>query len=339
MYLPDFEYFRPETIGQACSFLEENKGKAKVLAGGTDILVRLKQRTTAASYLIGISGLPGLDYVHYDDGEGLRLGPATPIHNIESSRLIGHRFPLLAQAARLVASPQIRHRATLAGNLCLETRCPYYNQSDFWRASRPLCYKTGGTCCHAVPGSKRCYAVFCSDLAPAMLALDARVKVGNARGTREMPLADLYTGTGDNPFSLEADDIILEILIPPPLLHPGSAYLKHASREAVDFGLVTVAVAFAMKSDSACSQARVVLGCVASAPVALPQVAAGLTGKTIDDHLAEELGAAAVKTPLPLAPISGSPAFKRKIIGVLVGKAILQAAAAARNNSGQRDHD
>ncbi len=186
MNIPRFDYLEPASLQEACSLLEEHGERAAILAGGTDLLVRMKQRTATPRYLVNLRSISNYDGIA--DGEGLRIGALTMLHTLTISPAIQAQAPILAQAARRVASPQVRHLATLGGNLCLERRCWYYNQSASWRQARPPCFRTGGDECHVVKGGDACYALFSADTAPALLALEAEVKVVGPEGETVMPL-------------------------------------------------------------------------------------------------------------------------------------------------------
>lgn len=332
MNLPDLEYLRPETVGQACHMLGRFPEKAVLLAGGTDLLVRLKQRLATPSYLVGTSHLP-LDYIYPADGM-LRLGALTPIHAIETSKELTGWFSPLREAASRIASPQIRHRATLSGNLCLDTRCRFLNHSDLWRESRGPCYKTGGKSCHAVKGGKRCFALFCADLPVVLTAMGASIKLRRWRGQRHIPVADLYSGDGASPFTLPAGEMITEVEIPGPQPRSGLSFLKHSIRHAVDFGILSVAASVRLGGDGTCTSARMVVGCIASAPISLHQAIAPLLGKRIDSGTSRLVAESASRLPLAPVALDVSPAYVRRAMAVLAPRAVMQAAAAAESAQG-----
>jgi len=260
MRLPQFRYVRPHTVAEASSFLHEHQPKATVLAGGTALMVNLGQRLIEPDYILGLKNIPDLDYIHRDKDSTLKIGTLTTVYDLARSPLVTEQYPVLAQAAGAMAMPAIQQMATVGGNLCQDTRCIYYNQSQFWRQARPPCFKRGGDICHAVKGGQRCLAVYQGDLAPALLALEASVKVARKDGERVMPLGELFTGKGDIPVRLEPDEFITEIQVPPLPENAFGSYQKLRIREAIDFPLTSVAAVLEIDGDNICRRARLVLG-------------------------------------------------------------------------------
>ncbi|MDY6864001.1 MAG: FAD binding domain-containing protein, partial [Thermodesulfobacteriota bacterium] len=177
MRIPKFEYLAPKKLEDAVSFLKKYKGDIKVVAGGTDLIVNMKQRTITPKYLINLKEIADLDFINYKKNDGLKIGALTALRTIEKSGVIREKFPVIAKAAHEVASVQIRNVGTLGGNICLNTRCWYYNQPLYWRKSFPFCFKVGGDCCNVVKKGKQCYALFSADTVPALIGLDAKIKV------------------------------------------------------------------------------------------------------------------------------------------------------------------
>ena len=235
--LPKLDYISPSTVKEACSLLEQNKGEAEVLAGGTDLLVACKLRNIKPVHLVSLKKIPELTGVTYQEKTGLRIGAMTPLSVMRYNSYIMKYYPALFQAAAAVGTPQLREMATIGGNLCLNTRCIYYNQSDNWRKSRAVCLKMGGDICHVVPKGKKCYATFSGDIAPALIALDAKVKLISCSGERVIPVEDLYSGNGVEPLSLRTDEVLTEIVVPTPMEKQGSALLKVPPKEGYLFSL------------------------------------------------------------------------------------------------------
>jgi len=322
MRLPGFEYFRPASLEEACGLLAEHKGEARILSGGTALLTYLGQRLLTPKYVISLKGISGLNYIDYDEANGLRIGALTSISDIVTSPVIRKRYPLLCQAARGIGVPAIRYMGTVGGNLCLDTRCIYYNQSFFWRQVRSACFKRGGEACHAVKGGDRCHAVYQGDLAPVLLALDARVKLTRAGGERLLPLSELFTGKGEAPLSLEPEEILTEVQVPP--LPKGSvgSYQKLRVREAMDFPLAGVAVVLGLDGEKVCHGARVVLGAVAPAPIRVTEVEGILPGREIRAEVIEEVAEAAFRKAHPVNNLSLEASYRRKMIRTLLKRAI-----------------
>jgi 4-hydroxybenzoyl-CoA reductase subunit beta len=216
--------------------------------------------------------------------------------------------------------------ATIGGNLCLDTRCWYYNQSPFWRSCRPPCYKAGGELCHAIQAVGHCYAVFSGDLAPCLIALSTQIKLRNSYGERIIPLEDLYTGDGKNPLSLGGDEILTEILIPLPQDYVASTYKKLRDREAIDFPLAGVAVGLTLDQNKGiCNNIRIVLNAVSSGPRRVLKAEELLHGKQISDNLITDAGQECYKQAHPVPNTPNSPVYRKKAIPVLLRRAIQEA--------------
>jgi len=334
MRLPKFEHLQPESLEEALDLLSEHGGEVKVVAGGTDLLVSMKQRLLTPGYLLNLKGFEELDFIE-EGKEGLRIGALTRLTTIIKSPLVREKFPVLTQAASCVSAPPLQNMGTLGGNLCLDTRCFFYNQSRFWRQARPLCFKTGGEVCHVVKGGDHCYSVYQGDLAPVLIALEARVKLVKKGGERVIPLLDLYTGKGEEPTALEAGEILTEVEIaaPPDYKSGGSSltiaswggdYQKLRYRGAMDFPLVGVAAVLNWNGKS-CARARVVLTAVAPAPVVVEEAGNLLEGRKPDKEAIAGAAEAAYEVAHPVANIGSTPLYRRKMVRVMTKRAITNA--------------
>ena len=185
MQLPQFEYVESKSLEDAACFLQEKGRQSMLIGGGTDMLPSMKQRIYHPTYIISLAALPDLKQIQCDDdGGSVKLGAALKLCTLENNDAIKKRFPIVAQAARAVGSPQLREMGTLGKNLCLDTRCYYYNQSETWRKCRPACIKMDGDVCNATGSGKKCFAVFSGDMAPSLIDVDARIILHSARGER-----------------------------------------------------------------------------------------------------------------------------------------------------------
>ena len=358
MRLPRFEHLQPNSLEEALDLLSEYGEEAKVIAGGTDLLVTMKHRLLTPQYLLDLKGL-GLDFIE-ESQEVLKIGALTRLTTLTKSPLVRERFPVLAQAASCVAAPPLRNMATLGGNLCLNTRCFFYNQSQFWRQARPPCFKTGGEMCHAVKGADHCYSAYQADLAPVLIALEARVKVQSSNSKvqgsnskkvseRAIPLLDLYTGQGEKPIALEAGEILTEVEIPTPIIaeseirNPkseirwGGDYQKLRYRGAMDFPLLGVAAVLHW-NDGTCVKAKVVLTAVASAPVVVEQASKLLEGSELDEEVIAQAAEAAHDAAHPIAKIGSTPRYRRKMVRVLTRRAIAKAWEGSKGAGEQGRH-
>lgn len=338
MRLPKFEHLQPESLREALDLLSEHGEEVKATAGGTDLLVSMKQRLLTPRYLLNLKGLAGLDFIREDkeSKEGLRLGALTRLATIVKSPLVREKFPVLAQAAGYVSAPPLQNMGTLGGNLCLNTRCFFYNQSLSWRQARPLCFKMGGEMCHAVKGSDHCYSVYRGDLAPVLIALGARVTLAKKDSQRVIPLLELYTGKGEEPIALEAGEILTEVEIPGPApdcksgksslttASWGGDYQKLRYRGAMDFPLVGVAAVLNWNGES-CTRARVVLTAVASAPVVVEEANELLEGQKPDEKAIARAAEAVYKAAHPVANVGSTPPYRRKMARVMAKRAITNA--------------
>jgi len=329
MNMPRFDCLEPASLQEACSLLREHGEQAAILAGGTDLLVRMKQRTASPRYLVNLRNISGLDGIADGEGGGWCIGALTTLHTLTASPAIQAQAPILARAARRVASPQIRHLATLGGNLCLERRCWYYNQSAFWRQARPLCFRTGGDRCYVVKGGDTCYALLSADTVPVLLALEAEVKVVRPEDETVMPLERLYPGLGLDTTTLTAGDILAEMRLPPLPAGACMAYRKQATRGAIDFPLVNVAVVL-IAEDGCCREARIVVGAACPFPVWAREAEALLRERPLDEQTIHQAAQAAAGEVKPIPYIHRPPAEKRRLVAILIEEAIREAWTSSR---------
>ena len=325
MRLPKFEHVQPESLAEALELLAEHGENAKVIAGGTELLVSMKHGLLTPSYLINLKEIPELNFISYDEEDGLRMGALTKLTALVESETIQKSLPFLARAAGQVAAPPLQQMGTLGGNLCLNTRCFYYNQSRFWRQARPACYKTGGDVCHVVKGGNRCFAVYQGDMAPALIALEATIKVARKGGERVIPLADMYTGKGKRPLALEVGEILVEVEVPQSAALRTGSYQKLRYRGAMDFPLVGVAAVLDKDGSGTCSRASVVLTAVDTAPVPVEQAGRLLEGQGVTDELISQVAEATYQAAHPVANIGSTPSYRRKMARLLTKRAIRSA--------------
>ena len=324
MRLPKFDYLRPGTVEEACALLAEHKSESKVLSGGTALLVYLEQRLFTPKYVISLKSVPGLSYIDYDEQDGLKIGALTPINGLATSPVVRERYPVLSQAAEEIGVPAIRYLGTVGGNLCLDTRCIYYNRSSFWRQVRPACFKCGGKLCHAVKGGEGCYSVYQGDLAPALVALGARIKLVKAGGERFLSLSEFFSGRGEAPLALEPGEILTEVQVPPLPQNSIGSYQKLRVREAIDFPLAGVAVILNLDGGRVCREARVVLGAVGPAPIEVAGAERVLQGGEITTKGVGEAAEEAFKKAHPVNNLSLRAPYRRRMVRVLLKRAVDQ---------------
>jgi 4-hydroxybenzoyl-CoA reductase subunit beta len=325
MRLPDFQYTAPESVGELVELLRNPPGDIRVMAGGTDLLPSMKQGLHAPRTLVLLNRLAGLNRIAFDDRNGLTVGPLVKLHELETAAASRESYPALSRAAGLVGSPQLRQMGTVGGNLNLDTRCFYYNQSSSWRSCRPVCVKAGGDTCNAIGGGKKCFAAFSGDLAPVLVALGASVRLRSGEGERTMPLGEYYTGNGAEPFARKDDEVMTGIAVPPPPVGAFSVYKKFSIRKAIDFPLAGVAVVANRNPDGTCRDARVVLGGVAPKPLEVETAAALLEGMRLEKDLIDQAAELAFKAAKPVGNLASTPSYRRLMVRELVKRALLQA--------------
>ena len=319
-----FEYVAAETLEEALGLLQEKEG-SRILAGGTDLLSVMKRQVSAAQRLVSLKSLPELAGIRHQADGGMGIGAFTRLSVIAENPLVIENFPLLVQAIRQTATPQIRNVGTLGGNLCQRPRCWYYRHADF------PCVRKHGEGCFAVAGQNRFHAIFgghgCfiahpSDAAPALIALDAQVRIAGAAEERTLPLGEFFVGPKDSLTRenvLGPHEILTEIQLPPPLANARGLYLKAAERKATDFALASVALYLA-RCETNLSHVRIVLGGVAPLPWRLPQVEAFLRKEGLSDTAIRRAGDMAVEDAQPMR----HNAFKIPLVKGLLKKALYQ---------------
>lgn len=316
------EYFNARTTDEAVSLLNKYE-EAKITAGGVDLIRLINNEVIAPKVLVNIKTIPDLAYIK-EDAQGLKIGALTTITDIEKSAIIRDKYNLLTQAAHSVAAPQVRNMVTIGGNLCQAVRCWYYTMSPITGRSF-FCYRKGGTHCYAVAGDNRyhaifsaneCHAIFSSDMAPALLALEAKVKIASPSGERIIPLEELYTPLGN---ILKPNEMITELRVPTPRPGTRQQYLKFRIRKAIDPAISNVAAAITTGAGRV-SSARIVLGAVAPSPYRSVEAEEILKGNVITENLAETAAKRAMSKATPLR----MNAYKVAITEALVKRAIME---------------
>ncbi len=316
--LPRLEAVYPRTLDEAMKALAGAGPEGRILSGGTDLIPKLKRRQIGAGTLICLQNVKGFAGVTKVRG-GLRIGAGTKLCDLIESPLIKN-FQGLRQAAGAVATVQIRNMATVGGNVLVDTRCSYYDRSEEWRGALGGCMKTGaGSPCRVAPGSKRCLAFSSGDLPPMMIALGARAVLDSPRGRREIPLEELYADDGMNYLKMEHGEILTAILLEEK--RPESAYLKLRRRGVFDFSSLGVAAALS-RAGGIVRDCRIVLGAVASMPVIAGQAADILKDERLSIELIEAAAEAAMRSAKPVGNADFPAAYRRRMVGVFVRRAL-----------------
>jgi 4-hydroxybenzoyl-CoA reductase subunit beta len=327
MKLPEFKLIQPHSLQEVCSILGEHDGKTVLLAGGTALMVGLRYGLSKPAVVVDLKGLTELKYVSRNESGGLAIGSMVTLETLEKSLSALNEHAPLAQAVGLVGVPPLRHKATIGGNLCLDTRCIYYNQSEFWRSGVNACFKLGGNICNAVEKGRHCQAVYQGDLGPGLLALGAEVKIVSTKGEKIIPLAEFFTGRGEKPNVLRPGEILVEVRIPPSGQGAAGAYEKLRVREGMEFPMAGVAVRVKRIPSGAIEQAKVVLGAVGCSPIEVPKAAALLEGRKPTDDLLQSVSREAMDRAQPVGNLAMNASYRRKMVGVLVMRALRRALA------------
>jgi 4-hydroxybenzoyl-CoA reductase subunit beta len=323
--LPQFKLLRPRTIQEAVGHLTRHGGRIQIVAGGTDLLPSMGQKLFEPEYLLDVRGIDELRKIKVVPGAGVELGALVTLSTIEDSDYIHRHYPVLREAVKTVASPILRNMGTIGGNICLDTRCLWYNQSLTWRKSCGFCIKKDGDLCHVAPGGKKCWAAFSGDTPPALLCLNAELEIAGPKGMRKMPLAEFYTGIGDMRIRLEADELVTRIFLPQSTAGYKGAYLKLRVRGSIDYPLAGIAVAL-KKLNGVIEDARIGITAVNPAPMLVPDAARALIGKPADQQVAALVGELAARTAKPLTTSALTPEYRREMVRVFAKRAVLQAA-------------
>jgi len=326
--LPQFKLLRPRTLDEALSLLAKHAGESpaatRVVAGGTDLIPSMRQKLFEPEYVLDIRNVAGLKDIRQTD-RGVEIGALASLTSIEQSALLRRRYPVLTEAAATVASPLLRNMGTIGGNICLDTRCLWYNQSLTWRKGCGFCIKKDGDLCHVAPGGTKCWAVFSGDTPPALLCLAAEIEIASASGSRRMPLSDFYTGEGDAYRNLRSDELLTQIFLPESSADYRGVYRKLRVRGSIDYPLAGVAVVM-KKSNGHIADARVAITAVNPAPLLVKGAGELLAGQTLDEASAEAIGDLAAKMARPLTTSALTPEYRREMIRVFTKRAVLAAA-------------
>jgi len=303
----------PKSASEVVALLAVNP-QARMLAGGTDLMPNLRRGIGAPDMLLDLSGIDELKQVRRD-GKAWLIGAGVTLQSLAGDSQIGLELPVLAQAAAAVAGPSHRGVATLGGNLCLDTRCVFYNQSQWWRQSNNYCLKYRGDVCHVAPQGARCHAAWSGDLAPALIALDASVDLLGSNGSRSLPLADFYQDDGAKPLKLLPGEMVTGVRIPAQPQGMRCAYRKARVRAAVDFPLAGVAIRVLM-SEGVLSGLRVALTGTNSQPI-LIEGSDALCNKAVNAESLAALGKLVQKQVSPMRSTVTASNYRRQVASVL----------------------
>lgn len=318
MHLDPFELHRPTTVDETIELARRLQGQFDFLAGGTDLLPNYKMHLNARANLVALDGVRSLTE-HTAD----RLGAMTRLADLERDAELAARYPALIEAVREVATPLVRASATVGGNLLVETRCFFFNQSHFWRESLGYCLKAEGDRCHVVPQKERCYATFSGDLAPALMVLDAEVEVAGPSGRRHLPVQELYDlqGDGIRRTHLGAGELLVAVDLPRAAAARRSTYLKLRVRPSFDFPELSVAASAQFDGDRL-TQLAVALGGLETAPRRYDELTAPLVGQPLSASAIRELAEAMRQRVRPVHNTFLAPDYRKRMTAVYVRRAL-----------------
>lgn len=326
MSLPTFRLLRPIRLNDAVQMLADHSGDIKIVAGGTDLLPSMKQKLFTPPYVMDPRGVSELRGIQTMPGGELSIGALTTLSVIEHSPLIRRDYPVLCAAVKTVASPVLRNMGTIGGNICLDTRCLWYNQSLLWRKSCGFCLKKDGDLCHVAPASKTCWAAFSGDTPPALLCLGAELEIASTSGARRVPLSEFYVDDGIVRLHLSPSEILTRVILPASAKGWRGSYQKLRVRGSIDYPLAGVAVALKMDRGRV-EDARMAITAVNPSPHLVKDVDAQLVGSEVGVELAERVGELAARTGKPLTTSALTPEYRREMVRVFAKRALLEAAA------------
>ena len=310
--LPPIKLISPTTVQDAAKAVADSN--ARLVAGGTDLWPNMKRRHQKAETVVSLMSIENLDAIDSAGGD-IQLGATTTLSNVIRDDKVRHRFPAFATAVASISSPPLRNMGTIGGNLCVDTRCTYYNQSEEWRRSIDYCLKEEGTICWVATKSPRCWAHTASDAAPILCALGAKVKLVSVSGERELSLADMYVDDGIDYLAKQPGEILTNVIVPGSSDndHCKSAFWKLRRRGSIDFSTLSVAAAVWTDDNEVVTRASMYLGAVGAAPMPVEVASRVLVGNKISDDGIAEIAHAAHKIARPMDNTDFAPSWRGKM--------------------------
>lgn len=330
--LPRYRYHRPATVDEAVDLLTAHGQDAMYIAGGTDLVPNMKHGLFEPGHLVSlrrVAGLQGIEIRNSSDGSGggwLRIGAGETLSRVAAHPDVQRLFPALAEAAAHVAGPQLRNAGTLGGNVCLDTRCTYYNQTSFWREALGYCLKKDGDVCHVTRTGRKCVAAHSADTPPVLMTLDATLVLMGPDGRRELPIDDFFVADGISNTRRTPGEVLTEIRIPLSSAQRRQAYVKLRQRKSIDFPLLTVAVTASMDDEGTVQSIEGVVTGLGSRPRALSRWTEAAEGHRLDEELIDELAQLAHRQCHPLENIIVDPDWRRAMVPVHVKRALSRVA-------------
>lgn len=318
--LPEFRYHRPASVEAAVGLLSEHGPAALAMAGGTDLVPNMKHRLFEPEHVVSLRGIDALRGIAVR-GDELVIGAVETLASIAANADVGRHLPSLATAAGMVAGPQLRNAGTIGGNLCLDTRCTYYNQSYFWRRALGFCLKKDGDTCHVTGVGRKCVAAHSADSPPVLMTLHAVADLASVDGTRTVPVSEFFVADGVANTVRRPDEIVTRIRVPLPRPGTRTAFRKLRQRNSIDFPLLNVAVAVELDGEARIREIRLVV----SGLGARPREVSGLdtvVGERLGPEAAEAVAERAYQQCHPLTNMIVDPEWRRAMVPVYVRRAL-----------------
>jgi 4-hydroxybenzoyl-CoA reductase subunit beta len=331
--LPEFEYHQPRSLKQATKALSDLGADAMLVAGGTDVYPKMKRGQFTPRHLISLRLLRDLKGIRQTK-EGFWIGAGESLTTVANHRLIAKHFPALAHAAHSVSTPQLRNMGTIGGNVLVDTRCNYYDQTYFWRQAVGFCMKKDGDICLVAPGSTKCLAIASSDTAPVLVSLGAEAILFGPNGERRVKLMDLYRDDGIAYSAKAKDEVLKGLFIPRQSLSRRNVYLKLRRRGSFDFPILGVAATMELNDSGECRDVSVVLTAVASAPKVVAEATSLLQGKKVTKELIDAVADAAAKLSHPLDNADLDYWYRKRMAKVYTQRALAQLAGIEERSTG-----
>ncbi len=327
--LHPYEYHRPRELGEALALLRAHAGDVMPIAGGTDLVPNMKHRLFTPGHLVALKGIPELHGIEVRNGE-LVIGAAETLTSLATNPLVRRHVPALAKAAAAIAHPMIRNQGTLGGNLCLDTRCTYYNQTYFWRKALGFCLKKDGDVCHVVKGGTKCVAAHSADTPPVLMVVGATTDIASADGERSMPLDEFFVGDGVWNKRLEPGELVTRVRVPLPSARLRTTYRKLRERKAVDFPLLGVALALELDEEERVESIALVVSALGAKPRRIGGLDRIIVGERPTADRIEEVARQAFRQCHPLDNLIVEIEWRRAMVPVFVRRAFEDVLGGAR---------
>jgi 4-hydroxybenzoyl-CoA reductase subunit beta len=324
--LHPYEYHRPGTVQEAIALLAEHAGDAIPIAGGTDLVPNMKHGLFTPGHLVSLRGIDGMRGIAEDAG-GFTIGAATTLDSVARNEAVLEALPSLARACALVSGPQLRRMGTIGGNVCLDTRCTYYNQTLFWRKALGYCLKKDGDACHVVKGGTRCVAAHSADAATALLPLEAELRIAGPDGERTTPINGFFTSDGVWNRRMEPGELLVSIRVPRPAAGTRHGFQKLRARDSIDFPMLNLAVRVDLSEEKTVAGIQMAASGMGSYPRKIGKLEAIAQGRPLAGEVVEEIALQAFRQCHPLDNIPVDAEWRRAMVPVLVRRALAEIGA------------